>query len=56
LRKTPTSITNCIGCGKCEKHCPQNIPIREKLMEAKKELETPIYRIARKIAPKFVKF
>ena len=56
LRKTPTSITNCIGCGKCEKHCPQNIPIREKLEEAKKELETPIYRIARKIAPKIVKF
>ena len=56
LRKTPTSILNCVGCGKCEKHCPQNIPIREKLEEAKKELETPIYRIARKIAPKIVKF
>lgn len=56
LRKTPTSISNCIGCGKCEKHCPQNIPIREKLKEAEKELETPIYRIAKKIAPKLVKF
>lgn len=56
LRKTPTSISNCIGCGKCEQHCPQNIPIREKLKEAEKELETPIYRIAKKIAPKFVKF
>lgn len=56
LRKNPTSVTNCIGCGKCESHCPQNIPIREKLMEAKKELETPIYRTARKVAPKFVKF
>ncbi len=56
LRKTPTSISNCIGCGKCEKHCPQNIPIREKLKEAERELETPIYRIAKKIAPKIVKF
>lgn len=56
LRKTPTSISNCIGCGKCEKHCPQNIAIREKLKEAEKELETPIYRIAKMIAPKFVKF
>lgn len=56
LRKTPTSISNCIGCGKCEKHCPQNIPIREKLKEAQKELETPIYRTAKKIAPKVVKF
>ncbi len=56
LRKTPTSISNCIGCGKCEKHCPQDIPIREKLKEAEKALETPIYRIAKKIAPKIVKF
>lgn len=56
LRKTPTSISNCIGCGKCEKHCPQNIPIREKLKEAEKELETPVYKIAKKIAPKFVNF
>ncbi len=56
LRKTPTSISNCINCGKCEKHCPQNIPIREKLKEAEKELETPIYRIVKKIAPKIVKF
>ncbi len=56
LRKTPTSISNCIGCGKCEKHCPQNIPIREKLREAEKELETPIYKIARKLAPLVTKF
>ncbi len=56
LRKTPTSISNCIGCGKCEKHCPQNIPIREKLKEAEKDLETPIYKIARKVAPLVTKF
>ncbi len=56
LRKTPTSASNCIGCGKCEKHCPQDIPIREKLKEAQKELETPIYRIVKKAAPIFVKF
>lgn len=56
LRKTPTSISNCIGCGKCEQHCPQNIPVREKLREAEKALETPIYKIVKKIAPKVVKF
>ena len=56
LRKNSTAASNCVGCGKCEKHCPQNIPIRQKLKEAQKELEGPIYRIAGKIARKFVKF
>lgn len=56
LRKTPTSASNCIGCGKCEKHCPQGIPIREMLKAAQKELETPVYRIVKKAAPLFVKF
>jgi len=56
LRKDSTAILNCVGCGKCEQHCPQNIPIREKLKEAQKELETPIYRIARKVAPLVTKF
>ncbi len=48
VRKDSTAAYNCIGCGKCESHCPQAIPIRQKLKEAGKELEGPIYRIARK--------
>lgn len=38
IRKEPAGASLCIGCGKCEKHCPQNIPIREKLKEADKDL------------------
>ena len=49
LRKTSTAASNCIECGKCEKHCPQGIEIRKELKNAKKDLEKPIYRTARKI-------
>ena len=56
LRKNPTPASNCIGCGKCEKHCPQHLPIREKLGEAQKELEGPLYRTARRVLGRFAKF
>lgn len=31
--------SDCIKCGKCEKHCPQHLPIREYLVEVAGELE-----------------
>lgn len=49
IRKNSTAASNCIGCGKCEQHCPQHIEIRKNLKEAVKELEVPVYRFARKI-------
>ncbi|MBP3569738.1 MAG: aldo/keto reductase [Lachnospiraceae bacterium] len=49
LRKNSTAASNCIGCGKCENHCPQNIEIRARLKEASKELEGPAYKIVRKV-------
>ena len=34
LRKEPGFATQCVGCGKCEKHCPQHIAIRDMLKQA----------------------
>jgi len=34
LTQEPSHAKMCIECGKCEKHCPQEIPIRQKLKEA----------------------
>ncbi len=56
LRKNSTAASNCIECGKCEKHCPQNIEIRKELKNAKKVLETPMYRAARKFLKLFMRF
>jgi len=56
LRKTPSSASNCVGCGKCERHCPQGIKIREKLEEARREFENPLYLAVRAAASKIVKF
>ncbi|MCD8022801.1 MAG: 4Fe-4S dicluster domain-containing protein, partial [Lachnospiraceae bacterium] len=53
MRRETSSASQCIGCGRCEQHCPQGIPIREKLKEAVRELETPKYRAIRWAVHKF---
>lgn len=55
MRKDSTAASNCVECGKCEQHCPQNIKIREELKNARKELEGPIYKVAKKIIQIFLK-
>ena len=56
LRKNSTAASNCIGCGKCETHCPQHIAIREELKNAAKELEGPAYKVVRKVVEIFKAF
>lgn len=47
IRKDSSGASNCVECGKCERHCPQHIPIRRELKAVKKSLENPVYRMAR---------
>ena len=54
LRKDSAFATACIGCGKCEKHCPQKIPIREMLKKADKDLRPWYVRPIMSIGKKFM--
>ena len=54
MTREPAFATQCIECGKCEKHCPQGIPIREKLKEADKALRPLPYKIGINVVRAFM--
>ena len=54
IRKTPGFASQCVGCGKCEQHCPQRLPIREKLREADRALRPFPFNVGIEIARRIV--
>lgn len=46
LRVETVFADKCIRCGKCEKHCPQELKIRDLLKEADKAVRPPTQKIA----------
>ncbi|MBQ7505748.1 MAG: aldo/keto reductase [Lachnospiraceae bacterium] len=54
IRREPSFATQCVGCKKCESHCPQHLPIVELLKEADREVRPLPYRAAMAVARKFM--
>ena len=46
MRAHPSNASQCMKCGKCEKHCPQGIAIRKELDKVVKHMEHPLYKAA----------
>lgn len=44
IQKTQNGASLCIKCGKCEKHCPQSIPIIKELAAVNQTLEPVWYK------------
>lgn len=56
IRKDSASAAGCIGCGKCESHCPQSLEIRKELKSVKKTFEGPVFKVGGKIVKKIMKY
>ena len=50
LQKEPPFATRCVGCGRCERHCPQHLPIIDSLKRADRALRPPVVRVANRVA------
>ncbi|MBQ4308831.1 MAG: aldo/keto reductase [Lachnospiraceae bacterium] len=53
LRKDSVDPKNCVGCGKCERICPQGIHVIEELKTARKALLPPPMAVAGAVGRKF---
>jgi predicted aldo/keto reductase-like oxidoreductase len=55
LKSEAHNASLCVGCGLCEKHCPQNIAIMKELKNVSKALEGFYYKPAKVLIKKFMK-
>lgn len=54
MRKQPAFPSQCVACGRCERHCPQHIHIIEELKKAEKALRPLPVKVGTAIARKFI--
>lgn len=53
--KNPSYASLCIHCKQCESHCPQSIPISDKMRDVVKSMEGPIFKMAVSVGRKVMK-
>ena len=54
MRAAPGFASQCVGCGKCEQHCPQRLPIRARLREADRALRPFPFNVGIELARKVI--
>lgn len=54
IRRETVFADKCIKCGKCEKHCPQELNIRELLKVANRKVRPFPFKVANKVVRRFM--
>jgi len=52
----PAYASNCIKCGKCEKHCPQELPIMELLDDVSDDMEGILTKVVPPLYKTYLRF
>jgi predicted aldo/keto reductase-like oxidoreductase len=55
LKKQDSNASLCSKCGKCEKHCPQKIAIRDEIAKVARSLERFFYKPLKFVIKKIMK-